>query len=125
MRGPLETQDANLVAGMQWLQSTFANRFNRTVRDHGHVFQGRYKALLIEDGGSLLRVVNYIHLNPVRAGLLTVENLKHHPLSSFPKFFTKRRPECLHKWRLAGVGWQSQTYRGRHALLSQVSGSHG
>jgi len=92
----LETQDANLVAGMQWLQSTFANRFNRTVRDHGHVFQGRYKALLIEDGGSLLRVVNYIHLNPVRAGLLTVENLKHHPLSSFPKFFTKRRPECLH-----------------------------
>ena len=72
----LETQDANLVAGMQWLQSTFANRFNRTVRDHGHVFQGRYKALLIEDGGSLLRVVNYIHLNPVGAGLLTVEGRK-------------------------------------------------
>ncbi len=33
---------------MQWLQSPFANRFNRMVRDHGHVFQGRYKALLIE-----------------------------------------------------------------------------
>ena len=40
---------------MQWLQSTFANRFNRMVRNHGHMFEGRYKALLIEDGGSLLR----------------------------------------------------------------------
>ncbi|MCH8217897.1 MAG: hypothetical protein IH892_14145 [Planctomycetes bacterium] len=43
------------------MQSTFANRFNRMVRNHGHMFEGRYKALLIEDGGSLLRVVNYIH----------------------------------------------------------------
>ena len=92
----LETQDANLVAGMQWLQSTFANRFNRLVRDRGHVFQGRYKALLIEDEGSLLRVVNYIHLNPMRAGIETVETLKNHALSSFPKFFLRRRPECLH-----------------------------
>lgn len=91
----LETQNANLVAGMQWLQSTFANRFNRIVRDRGHVFQGRYKALLIENGESLLRVVNYIHLNPVRAGIETIENLKNYALSSFPKFFMKKRPECL------------------------------
>ncbi|MHC4116784.1 MAG: transposase [Planctomycetota bacterium] len=89
------TEDANLVAGMQWLQSTFANRFNRFVHDHGHVFQGRYKALLIEDGPSVLRVVNYIHLNPVRAGIETVETLKRHSCSSFPKFFVKKRPACL------------------------------
>src|SRR5690625_3281078 len=41
----LETPEANLVAGMQWLQSTFANRFNRFRNERGHVFQGRYKAL--------------------------------------------------------------------------------
>jgi putative transposase len=46
----LKTEDANLVMGMQWLQSTSANRFNRFVRERGHVFQGRYQALLIEDG---------------------------------------------------------------------------
>lgn len=92
----LKTEEANLAAGMQWLQSTFANRFNRLVRDRGHVFQGRYKALVIEDGLSVLRVVNYIHLNPVRAGLETVETLKQHSHSSFPRFFVKRRPACLH-----------------------------
>ena len=93
--GCFQTQDANLVAGMQWLQSTFANRFNRFVRDRGHVFQGRYKALLVEEGPSILRVVNYIHLNPVRAGLETVGTLKRYPYSSFPKFFVKKRPACL------------------------------
>lgn len=90
-----KTEDANLVTGMQWLQSAFANRFNRFVHDHGHVFQGRYKALLIEDGPSVLRVVNYIHLNPVRAGIETIETLKRHSCSSFPKFFVKKRPACL------------------------------
>ena len=90
-----KTEDANLVAGMQWLQSTFANRFNRFVRDRGHVFQGRYKALLVEDGPSVLRVVNYIHLNPVRAGFETVETLKQYSHSSFPKYFMKKRPACL------------------------------
>jgi len=80
---------------MQWLQSTFANRFNRFVHERGHVFQGRYQALLIEDSSSMLRVVNYIHLNPVRAGLQTIETLREHLHSSFPKYFQKRHPSCL------------------------------
>ena len=42
----LETPDANLSVGMQWLQSTFANHFNRFVGERGHVFQGRYKSLV-------------------------------------------------------------------------------
>ncbi len=46
----LETPEGNLVAGMQWLQSTFANRFNRLRDERGHLFQGRYKALLVEEG---------------------------------------------------------------------------
>ncbi len=91
----VQTRDGRLAAGMQWLQSTFANRFNRLVHDRGHVFQGRYKALLIEAGDSLLRVVNYIHLNPVRAGLQRVDTLGDHELSSFPKFFRRIRPACL------------------------------
>jgi putative transposase len=65
------------------------------VLNRGHVFQGRYKALLIERGESLLRVVDYIHLNPVRAGLQSVETLKEHELSSFPKFFRRERAACL------------------------------
>ena len=91
----LKTVDANLVTGMQWLQSTFANRFNRFVHERGHVFQGPYQALLVEEGGSLLRVENYIHLNPVRAGLQTIETLKAYSYGSFPKYFQRRYPSCL------------------------------
>jgi len=46
----LETPDGNLVSGMKWLQVTFANRFNSWRQERGHVFQGRYKALLVEEG---------------------------------------------------------------------------
>lgn len=91
----LETPEANLVRGMQWFSSTFGNRFNRLVRTPGHIFQGRYKPLLIEDNGYLLKVVNYIHLNPVRAGIVELKDLRTHALSSFPKFFARKRPACL------------------------------
>lgn len=92
----VETPLANLSAGMQYLQSVFSNRFNRFVRERGHVFQGRYKALLLEDATALLQVVDYIHLNPVRAGVVTVEELKSYRLSSFPEFFRKKdRPAFL------------------------------
>ena len=45
----VETPKGNLVEGMGWLQSTFANRFNRFRGENGHVFQGRYKALILSD----------------------------------------------------------------------------
>jgi len=44
----IETPHPNLVEGMRWLQSTFANRFNRFRKSNGHVFQGRYKAILLD-----------------------------------------------------------------------------
>lgn len=47
----LETPQGNLVAGMQWLQATFANRFNKLRGERGHLFQGRYKALLVDTPG--------------------------------------------------------------------------
>jgi putative transposase len=65
----LETPQPNLVAGMHWLQGTLATRFNRFRQEHGHLFQGRYHALLIEDTAALGRVVDYIHLNPVRRSI--------------------------------------------------------
>jgi putative transposase len=93
----LETPEANLSVGMQWLQSVFGNRFNRYVKTPGHVFQGRYKSPLIEPGPSLLRVVNYIHLNPVAAGIIPLGKLDAYPLSSFPKFLRRDRTASL-RW---------------------------
>ena len=66
----LETPEGNLVEGMQRLQATYANRFNKLRGERGHLFQGRYKALIVEPGPHLLTLVNYIHLNPLRASIV-------------------------------------------------------
>jgi putative transposase len=91
----VETPNANLSDGMHWLQSTFANKFSRFSGERGHVFQGRYKSLIIEGDFGLLNVVDYIHLNPVRAGILPVSQLKEYLNSSFPKYFSKYRHPSL------------------------------
>jgi hypothetical protein len=78
----VETPQPNLVEGMHWLQSTLATRFNRFRRENGHLFQGRYQSLLIENDAALCRVVDYIHLNPVRAGIVTPPFVAHFRWSS-------------------------------------------
>jgi len=99
----METPEANLVEGMRWLQGTFGNRFNACRKERGHVFQARYKSLVIEEGRPLLGLVNYIHLNPVRAGMVSLENLKDYGSSSYPKFFKKRLPKYLDRERFLGA----------------------
>lgn len=92
----VETPQGNIVAGMQWLQSVYANRFNRYRRENGQLFQGRYKALLVEKGDALGQVCHYIHLNPVRAGLVTVEQLPKYAHASYPLLeWPKDRPAFL------------------------------
>jgi len=78
----LRTPTPNLVEGMHWLQSTWATRFNRFRKERGHLFQGRYQALLVEDAAALGRVVDYIHLNPVRARIVQPEQVRHYRWSS-------------------------------------------
>jgi hypothetical protein len=72
----LETPNANLVAGMAWLQSTCTLRLNRRHKLFGHVFSGRYKAQLVEGSGNgyLRTACDYVHLNPVRKRLLKAED---------------------------------------------------
>lgn len=71
----LQTPEPNLTDGMHWLQTTFATRFNRLRRERGHLFQGRFQSLLVENDDALARLVNYIHLNPVRAGIVPGEQV--------------------------------------------------
>jgi REP element-mobilizing transposase RayT len=107
----LETPEGNLVEGMRWLQGTFGNRFNRFTGERGHVFQGRYKSLLVEPGEAVLGLVNYIHLNPVRAGIVEFQNLRNHRLSSFPKFFRRMPIECLKRVDFLGqAGFPDSLY---------------
>jgi putative transposase len=79
----IETPQGNLVRGMQWLEATFSNRFNHLRSEHGHLFQGRYRALLIGEEHFLGLVCDYIHLNPVRAGFQPLAALADYRHSSY------------------------------------------
>ncbi len=82
----LETPQTNLVDGMHWLQSTFATRLTRFHGQHGHVFQGRYKSLLVQDSLHLARVCDYIHLNPVRARVVPADRIAEFNASSLSQW---------------------------------------
>jgi REP element-mobilizing transposase RayT len=119
----LETPEPNLVAGMRWLQSTFANRFNRFRRERGHVFQGRYHAIVVEDGRGLGAVCHYIHLNPVRAGAAAVAQLEDHRFGSFHWLMRGgERPACLEvTTALDSAGGLRDTPEGRRAYREYLA----
>jgi len=66
----IETPDGNLSAGMRQLNGVYTQLFNKRHRRIGHLFQGRYKAILIQKETHLLEVCRYVVLNPVRAGMV-------------------------------------------------------
>jgi putative transposase len=68
----IETPDGNLSKGMRYLNGVYTMRFNTHHRSVGHVFQGRYKAILVQKESHLLEVCRYVVLNPVRAKVVEV-----------------------------------------------------
>lgn len=115
----VETPMGNLVAGMKWLLGTYTNRFNRRYRKFGHLFAGRYKALVVDSSGSgyLRTVCEYVHLNPARARLLRpTQRLSSYPWSSYPAYLlpAKKRPAWLRVDQVLGeAGVPKDTPAGR------------
>lgn len=77
----VETVEANLAKGMRQLNGVYTQYVNRSHGRVGHVFQGRYKAILVEKDGYLLELTRYVVLNPVRAGM--VAQAEYWPWSSY------------------------------------------
>jgi len=102
----VETPQPNLVPGMKWFLGTYTTRFNRRHKLNGHVFAGRYKSLLVAGNGGYLRTVcDYVHLNPVRAKLVSSdERLHNYRWSSLPAILlpSDQRPEWVRVDRLLG-----------------------
>ena len=103
----IETPRGNLVVGMKWLLATYTSRFNRKHRLLGHLFSGRYKALPVDgsNNGYLKAACDYVHLNPVRAGLIRPEQpLQAYPWSSYALYLKDpaHRPNWLRTDRLLG-----------------------
>jgi len=106
----METPRPNLVDGMRWLQGTYTKRFNIRHRKWGHLFQGRYKALLVDPGREYFQTVsNYIHLNPVRVKGYNFEQsrLSEYRWSSYPLYLHPVKRPCwlVAERTLGNFGW--------------------
>lgn len=89
----VETGETPLSKIMQCLQTSYTQYFNRKYQRVGHLFQGRYKSILCERESYLLELTRYIHLNPVRAGI--VQRPEQYPWSSYQSFIGRARMPCV------------------------------
>jgi len=81
----VRTPEPDLSAGLHDLNSGYATWFNRRHRRHGPLFQGRFKAILVEREHHYWELSRYVHLNPVRAGL--VDDPREYGWGSCPAYF--------------------------------------
>jgi len=89
----LRTHRANLSKSMQWFGATYTNRFNVGHNRCGHLFQGRFQNMLIENDAYLVQLSYYIHRNPLRARM--VKRLASYKWSSY-RAYAYGRP--IPKW---------------------------
>ncbi len=102
----IETPDGNLSLGMRQLNGVFTQLINKRYGRTGHLFQGRYKAILIQKDSHLLAVCRYIVLNPVRAKV--VEKPEDHRWSSYLATAGGVKPHpCL------STDWVLSQFRGK------------
>jgi hypothetical protein len=66
----IETPEGNLSIGMRQLNGIYTQKYNRRHNKPGHLFQGRFKAILVQRENYLLELCRYVVLNPVRAGMI-------------------------------------------------------
>jgi hypothetical protein len=109
----VETPHANLGSAMHWINVSYAISFNRRAGRNGHLFQGRYKAILIEADVYLKHLSRYIHLNPVRAQM--VSRPADYQWSSYCAYIGKKHaPEFLETNRLLGQFGSNRKERWRN-----------
>jgi hypothetical protein len=89
----LTTPKANLSRFMRHLDGVYTQRYNRYHKKDGHLFRGRYRAILVQEDEYLTHLVRYIHLNPVQANM--VQDPKDHPWSSHGHYLKAKDEEWL------------------------------
>lgn len=124
----IQTPEANLVEGMKWFQNTYTRRFNVRHKAWGRLFGDRYKAILVEGGSRFYfeTLLDYIHLNPVRAGLIKPANHQSvfdYPWSSVAQGYGLR-PSERKAWMVCSDGLRSfgleDTFDGRKKMIKRL-----
>ena len=88
------TQCANLTKAMHWFGATYTTRFNYQHSRSGHLFQGRYKSIVVQNDAYMLQLSCYIHRNPLRGGI--VQRLADYHWSSYRAYaYGKQAPAWL------------------------------
>ena len=115
----IETPDGNLSAGMRQLNGVYTQLVNRRHQRVGHVFQGSYKAIIVDRDSYLLALARYVVLNPVRAGM--VKQVRDWPWSSYHATLDARvRPTWLKvDWVLSQLGVQKKRQLERYVEFIQ------
>lgn len=106
----LRTPEANLVAGMKWFQNFWTKRFNARHGRTGPVFGGRYKSVLVQEDGHLSALIDHVHLNAYRAGLVSSAHLAAHRWSSLKDYLLD--PPSRRSWLRAAEGLEHMGYDG-------------
>jgi len=91
----IRTPKSNLTKAMHYLNASYTNWFKAKHEIVGPIFQGRYKSILVEDESYLLTLSSYIHLNPLRAGM--VEYLKDYKYNSYNEYINKTENNLVDK----------------------------
>ena len=125
----LETPFGNLCDAMKWFQGTFTQRYNARYKLWGHLYQGRYKAKVIDDEepSYFRKVGEYIHLNPAKAGVVGVGQLAKYDWSSYPVYLQapSKRPDWLVTHEVMEVcGIVGDTPKGRRAYAAYMDLKH-
>ena len=110
----IETPKPNLSRGMRQLNGVYTQYINHDHNRTGHVFQGRYKSILVQKDSHLLELARYIILNPVRAGICL--NPEEYFWSSFRAAVgLSQQPKLLEtKWILAQFSSETEIARQRY-----------
>jgi len=111
----LETPQGNLSKIMHFINCSYSMYFNATHERYGHFLQGRYKAILIEAESYIQSLSRYVHLNPVRAGLVSLP--ESYPWSSYREYLGLRKaPDWLRiEFLLSSFGEMPEQARSRYA----------
>ncbi|MBC2695620.1 MAG: transposase [Desulfobacteraceae bacterium] len=89
-----KTVEPNLSKTMQWIGTTYTRRFNLRHGESGHLFQGRFKSIIVGNDAYLSQLSYYIHRNPLRAGM--VDRLADYQWSSYNAYaYKKKKPDWL------------------------------
>jgi REP element-mobilizing transposase RayT len=116
----VQVEDAPLSAIMQALAGRYTQWFNRRHGRVGHLFQGRYKALMVEAESYLFALIGYIHRNPLEAGL--VRRAREYPWSSHPSYLGLAS-SCRRTCARRGDSWMPWSSGANRVISSPRSGT--